>query len=187
MSINQRNVYGTFNKPDGLPVVNGKITFDLGTRDGYNESVFISRGKTSVLTDNSGNFSVDLWINEEGADATVYRCYTPSGDTFDFILPAGSGSINLTVLRALSPPTPAPPNIQQIIEDYLAVQNGGTVTFYQTLPSTVWSVTHNLNRFPSVTTIDSAHTEIEGDVVYVDSNHITVTFAYATSGTIYLN
>ena len=53
--------------------------------------------------------------------------------------------------------------------------------------NTVWSINHLLDKFPSVTALDSAGTQVEGVVDYVDSNSLTLTFEFGISGTAYLN
>jgi len=50
-----------------------------------------------------------------------------------------------------------------------------------------WTIDHNLGRFPSITTVDSAGSEIMGAVTYNSENKITVVFNSATSGNAYLN
>ena len=62
-----------------------------------------------------------------------------------------------------------------------------TISFTFSSALAVWTVTHNLNRFPSVTVVDSAGDEIYANVDYVDANNLTVTFATPTTGTVYLN
>lgn len=49
--------------------------------------------------------------------------------------------------------------------------------------STTWTINHNLNGYPAITTIDSAGNTVEGSIDYVSANQITVTFAVAFSGT----
>lgn len=53
--------------------------------------------------------------------------------------------------------------------------------------ASTWVIQHNLGRFPSVTTVDSAGSEITGAVTYDNENKITVVFNSATSGNAYLN
>lgn len=49
------------------------------------------------------------------------------------------------------------------------------------------SVQHYLNKFPSVTILDSTNKQILGDVQYIDENSLTVTFTEAISGKIICN
>lgn len=62
-----------------------------------------------------------------------------------------------------------------------------TYIFTQLAPITVWAIQHNLGRFPDVTVIDAHGAEVEGDVAYVDSNNLTITFSIPFAGTAYLN
>ena len=67
-----------------------------------------------------------------------------------------------------------------------------TYTHKQSSTSDTWTITHNLNRFPSVTVVDSAETIVYGTVVYNSANQLTITFfqagsALAFSGKAYLN
>ena len=67
------------------------------------------------------------------------------------------------------------------------VADTGTFTFCQDAPLSVWTITHNLGKFPSVTVVDSGNSTVIGDVDYTNSNILTVTFASAFSGCAYLN
>jgi len=67
-----------------------------------------------------------------------------------------------------------------------------TFTHNQNSTSATWVVTHNLNRFPSVTVVDSADTIVQGTVVYNTNKKLTITFfeggdALAFQGKAYLN
>lgn len=62
-----------------------------------------------------------------------------------------------------------------------------TFIYEQTTPSDTWTINHNLNKFPSVTIVDSQGYVIAGDVRYVDSNTIILTFTESVVGKAYLN
>ena len=67
-----------------------------------------------------------------------------------------------------------------------------TYTHNQSSVSNTWTITHKLNRFPSVTVVDSTNTVVIGSVVYNSVNQLTITFfqagsALAFSGKAYLN
>lgn len=64
---------------------------------------------------------------------------------------------------------------------------GSGLVFSQVAPLQIWNINHNLNRFPSVTLIDTAGDEIITDYIYIDSNNIQVIFSAATAGKAYLN
>ena len=62
-----------------------------------------------------------------------------------------------------------------------------TFTHTQAVPASVWTITHNLGRRPSVTVVDSAGTVVIADPAYISDNQITVTFGAPFSGAAYLN
>jgi hypothetical protein len=49
------------------------------------------------------------------------------------------------------------------------------------------TVTHNLNKFPSVTTVDSAGSHVVGDVQHINENSFTITFTSSFTGKVYAN
>ena len=59
--------------------------------------------------------------------------------------------------------------------------------FTQTTASNTWVITHNLNKYPSATIIDSAGTEVVGNITYNSLNQITITFSGAFKGSATLN
>lgn len=59
--------------------------------------------------------------------------------------------------------------------------------FTQTTASNTWVITHNLNKYPSATVIDSAGTEVVGNITYNSLNQITITFSGAFKGSATLN
>ena len=62
-----------------------------------------------------------------------------------------------------------------------------TYIFKQNQASDRWEIKHNLNRYPSVTVVDTAGTVVIGGVQYIDANNILCTFSSPFSGTAYLN
>jgi hypothetical protein len=64
---------------------------------------------------------------------------------------------------------------------------GNTFVFTQGTPSASWTVTHNLNSYPSVSVVDSAGNVVEGAIQYLSSAALIVTFSSAFSGAAYLN
>ena len=59
--------------------------------------------------------------------------------------------------------------------------------YTQVSPSAVWTVTHNLNKYPSVTVVDSADNTVYGEVEYNSLNQVTLTFAGGFSGKAFFN
>lgn len=59
--------------------------------------------------------------------------------------------------------------------------------YTQASPSSVWVITHNLNKYGSVTIVDSADNVVYGEVFYNSLNQVTLTFAGAFSGKAFIN
>lgn len=57
----------------------------------------------------------------------------------------------------------------------------------QGVASAEWNITHNLQKFPAVTVVDSAGTVVVGEVTYLDQNSLKVTFSAEFSGKAYCN
>lgn len=64
---------------------------------------------------------------------------------------------------------------------------GGSFIHNQSALSATWTINHNLNFNPNVTAQDSSGSTIEGNVVYINSNSLTITFSVASSGIAYLS
>lgn len=58
---------------------------------------------------------------------------------------------------------------------------------YHNVSSDIWTINHNLGKYPSVTVIDSAGTMVVGEVTYIDENNLKISFSSQFSGTAYLN
>ncbi len=67
----------------------------------------------------------------------------------------------------------------------------GTVgdTFVYSPPdvSAIWNITHNMERFPIVTVVDTANRIIEPNVTYLTLNILRLDFDIPMTGTAYLN
>lgn len=53
--------------------------------------------------------------------------------------------------------------------------------------SNEWSVNHKLKKYPSVSIIDSASTNVIGEVTYLDENSLRINFSSIMSGKAFLN
>jgi hypothetical protein len=54
-------------------------------------------------------------------------------------------------------------------------------------PSQEWDIIHNLEKYPSVTVVNSAGVWVIGEVEYKDNNRLIVSFSSEFSGRAYLN
>ena len=92
--------------------------------------------------------------------------------------------INETASSAC-PATPS--NVCTIVELASLISTGGTYTQCFTTPLSVWNITHNLGKYPSVTVVDGDTVIVIGNVDYVNSNVVQITFDSAFSGCVFLN
>lgn len=67
------------------------------------------------------------------------------------------------------------------------VSQDSNFVYTQSAPSASWVVAHNLNKYCSVTVVDSADNVVFGDVEYDSLNQVTITFAGAFSGKAFFN
>lgn len=59
--------------------------------------------------------------------------------------------------------------------------------FTQGSASERWEIEHNLGKYPSVLTEDTAGEDIEGTVEYINVNKLNIIYSAATGGIAYLN
>ena len=62
-----------------------------------------------------------------------------------------------------------------------------TFNFTQSVASNRWEIKHGLNKYPSVTIVDTGDNVVIGQIDYVDLNNVVCTFTSAFSGKAYLN
>ena len=162
---------------------------------------YIMRGYTQIGTTNfytltleylGGNGSIDmdhyytlvnfyLELGATGVDSVR------SLDTeFIDMTPTSPQTGNVEVTASLSA-TGTPDNTKFLRGDNVWARANETYTFVQASASATWTVQHNLDKFPSVTMVLSTGQKGYGDIVYIDENNLTITFASAESGKAYMN
>lgn len=57
----------------------------------------------------------------------------------------------------------------------------------QIISSKIWVVNHTLNKFPSVSVVDSGGSLVMGDITYINTSQLKISFNYEFSGKAYLN
>ena len=62
-----------------------------------------------------------------------------------------------------------------------------TYTHTQSTSTDQWVVTHNLNKYPSVSITDSAGEAVHTDVIYTSINSVTIVFGSAMTGKVHFN
>lgn len=66
-------------------------------------------------------------------------------------------------------------------------QSGGFFEYVQVEPLAIWTIVHNMGFYPSVTAVDSAGSQVEGHVIYLNLNSVTIEFVAAFSGHAHLS
>lgn len=69
----------------------------------------------------------------------------------------------------------------------LNIINDKNYVYTQAVAASVWEIKHGLDKYPSVTVVDSGGNVVVGDVVYIDTNDVRITFISAFSGKAYFN
>lgn len=113
-----------------------------------------------------GHYTVDTYSVDTNNDQ-YYEI------TLSFL--GGNGSINID-------------NFYDIV-NFTFGDNTGDKTFVydQAVPATTWTVQHGLNKFPSITVVDTAKSVVVGDYTYVDNNNVILEFSAAFAGKAYFN
>ena len=65
--------------------------------------------------------------------------------------------------------------------------NDYTYEFTQTNPASTWQITHNLNKYPSVTILDSNKERIYAPVNFTNKNSLSIDFSEPVAGTAIMN
>lgn len=73
--------------------------------------------------------------------------------------------------------------LMQVVEIYTGPVSGDkTYRHVQGVASATWAVTHNLEKYPAVSVMDSGGSLVEGDIDYLDENNVVLSFTAAFSG-----
>lgn len=126
----------------------------------------------------------EFYIQDQN-DATIYQFYTLSGDPV-----FKSGYVELPVVWDRG--EGAIGNSQSVLFTSRPVSSGGgggdlNYLFTQSVPDTLWDITHNLGKFPSTTVVDSSGNVVYGDVQHLTPDHLQVSFSAGFSGQAFLN
>lgn len=75
----------------------------------------------------------------------------------------------------------------QVDFEVVNIPTDANFIFNQSIPSTTWTITHNLGKFCSVEVVSASNIIKYGNVTYINSNSLTITFSAPFSGKAYLN
>ena len=73
------------------------------------------------------------------------------------------------------------------VNDNSFIESDKHYVYNQTSASDSWVITHNLNKYPSITIVDSANNIVIGDITYTSLNEVVIKFIGAFSGKAFLN
>ena len=73
------------------------------------------------------------------------------------------------------------------VDTKIATNAAPTYVFTQMSPSSEWLVNHNLDKFPSVTIVDSGGSVAVGEIIYINNDSLRLVFSAAFAGNAYLN
>lgn len=104
---------------------------------------------------------------------TITLTFTRNGPTF-VLLPVSPEDLPISMADA-------------IVGEKGADGNGATFTWNQSIPATVWTIPHNLNKYPPVSVVDTLGNRVEADVQYIDNNTVQITFGSPFTGKAYIN
>jgi hypothetical protein len=102
--------------------------------------------------------------------------------TYQYLTPTPLVSSAPNTPAAPSGPTPAPPT-----QGTTALNASQDVVFTQQTPASIWTIEHNLGRYPTVLVIDSGGSQVIGDYSYPDLNTVVLTFSAPFAGQAYLS
>jgi hypothetical protein len=162
-----------------------------------NGSYFLS---TLTVTGASKSTNLFLYNSQVSGNATIngaFATITASAESLPnkaniitqnsgtFIRSDDAFSISFTPADASKWST-VPNNVLDAI-DTLANASGQTTIITVPTATTSWTITHNLNKRPSVTAVNGDGQFIFGDLKYDNNNQVTLTFSTPISGAVYLN
>jgi len=138
---------------------------------------------------NSGDAGVVVY------DTTLHLLYAWDGNQWDQVSVSESNlsqiaeAFNKTVVAIDVTADNENRTITLTYRDNLSIQDSYKFSHIhnQTVSSSTWNITHNLNKYPSVSVVDSSNEEVIGEVEYINSNSLTVKFSAPFSGKAFLN
>jgi hypothetical protein len=73
------------------------------------------------------------------------------------------------------------------VNDLPTIVNDKNYIHNQVVASGTWQIQHNLDKFPSVSIVDSGDNLVVGEIKYIDLNNVLITFTSIFSGKAYFN
>lgn len=137
------------------------------------ETQFPRCGVSVPIGDLTGDYSVSLWASETGEIPTRYELVEPNGDRFEFVVPAGSGDLQISALRQASQPvTPAQQNaIFAYVDQAIAgIGSGGGYPIEREILNPANSPAFQLTNIPVLPHLSALH--INGQKQFYGSDYV---------------
>ena len=141
-----------------------------------------ANGLTSSVSSFFSEFINKKIIIIDSTDLNKYGVYTVTAVAADS---SNSGLYDLTLTHKSSNGTLVNDNFYSIL--LFAGAQDLSFEFAQASAASTWNVTHNLNKFPSVTIKLSDGTVGQAAITHTNKNTLTISFSADTSGTAYMN
>ena len=154
----------------------------IGTTNFYTLTLEYIGGNGSIDMDNY--YTLVNFYLEQG-DSKVETIDT-SNTTFIDITPTTPTSGYVVITASLSA-TGTPDNTKFLRVDNTWAEADKTFDFIQSTPSATWTIQHDLNKLPSVSVVNNNNVVMYGNITYIDTNNLTITFSAGFSGKAYLN
>lgn len=149
--------------------LSGDISEENALEGGVNDSYIVSPTEAQLKK------AVDLYFEENPAPAGEKGDPGPPGERGD----AGASAYDVAISTGYE-------GTEEEWLDSLKATDSH-YTHNQETSADTWTVEHNLGKIPAVTVIDSAGTEVVGDVIHNNINTTTIVFTAAFSGKAYFN
>lgn len=129
-----RTVTGHIRHTNDTPWASVSVIFVLQKGAWTADSLYMPDIQEAV-TDESGNFSIDLWTNSESLEPSQYVCNLPWGEKFSFVLSDGDEPVTLPQLRLLANPAPVPPSTTQTMLAAVDPMIASAIATHRTAPN----------------------------------------------------
>jgi hypothetical protein len=170
---------------------NGTTIFPAADGGVWTSESMSNVGNLQEVTNNGHTTTNDIIAKKLIANEEVMSELFTVENSGSIVFDTGTYSINVYAETATSGRNIRIPNESGTLATREWVQshpvNNPTFIYTQTTPSSTWTITHNLNSFPSVTTVDISNVQIVGDLEYTNVNQLIVNFSAPVTGKAYLN
>ena len=120
-------------------------------------------------------------------DAVDANSGTQGGEVDLKLVDQLDGTTNNIKLKGKGPFIDVSQTIPNQIDFEVFSGSDANFVFTQSVPATTWTITHNLDKFCSVSVVSDGNQLKYGNISYTNSNSLTITFSAAFSGKAYLN